>query len=212
MSKREVIKEYVSRVAGEFPDGEIICDQPIDVLFAKMGVHCVSANGKSAKTTFEKIWSDGKESIVKCVPETGRTHQIRVHLQYLGYPIVNDCMYNNIVFGPEKGKGGLFGKPLEQLIEDVTKEFGGAAWIDDFDNRMSVYLEQRPESSVDAPSAKPDPSSPYYDAHCVDCHLTSRDPKLEQLEMYLHCLKYEGPGWSYSTPMPKWAAPPEETT
>ena len=39
-------------------------------------------------------------------PHTGRMHQIRVHLQYLGYPIVNDPLYNNTVWGQEKGKGG----------------------------------------------------------------------------------------------------------
>jgi len=211
ISQRNVKKEYLARVVGEFPDDEICCEQPIGALSTKMGIHWVTLDGKSAVTRFQKLFTDGNESVVRCIPETGRTHQIRVHLQYLGYPIVNDNIYNNPVFGPEKGKGGVFGKAKEELIKEVTLVFGGASWIDDFDSSLSAYLEKRPESSLDAPSAKPDLTSPFYDAHCADCHMISRDPSVEQLEMYLHCLKYEGPDWSYSTPMPKWATLTETT-
>ena len=49
-------------------------------------------------------------------PHTGRTHQIRVHLQYLGHPIINDPLYNSDVWGPERGKGGNYGKSEEQVI------------------------------------------------------------------------------------------------
>ncbi len=48
-------------------------------------------------------------------PHTGRTHQIRVHLQWLGYPIVNDPLYNTDIWGPLRGKQGDFGKPEEEV-------------------------------------------------------------------------------------------------
>ena len=51
---------------------------------------------REATTLFKriKVFENGKESLVLCQPLTGRTHQIRVHLQALGYPIVNDGLYN----------------------------------------------------------------------------------------------------------------------
>ena len=49
------------------------------------------------------------------VPYTGRMHQIRVHLQWLGYPIVNDPIYNHISWGPNRGRGGV----SEELVHKV---------------------------------------------------------------------------------------------
>jgi len=50
---------------------------------------------KDAMTEFECVGAtpDGNESVVRCLPSTGRTHQIRVHLRHLGYPIANDSCY-----------------------------------------------------------------------------------------------------------------------
>ena len=75
----------------------------------------MNSNGKQCKTIFERLNYNGKSSTVLCKPKTGRMHQIRVHLQYLGYPILNDNIYNSIAFGPNKGKGGVFGKSLEEV-------------------------------------------------------------------------------------------------
>lgn len=50
----------------------------------KIGVCKVSPKGKDCTTTFEKLGYNGKTSVVLCKPLTGRMHQIRVHLQYLG--------------------------------------------------------------------------------------------------------------------------------
>ncbi len=96
--------------------GIVSCDQPIEVLAHKIGICIVSPNGKSCTTIFERLNYNGKSSTVLCKPITGRMHQIRVHLQYLGFPIINDSFYNNYVFGPQKGKLGQFGKTREQVI------------------------------------------------------------------------------------------------
>lgn len=48
------------------------------------------------------------QSVVHCKPQTGRTHQLRVHLQYIGYPIANDPLYSQEeIWGPQCGKGGV---------------------------------------------------------------------------------------------------------
>lgn len=49
--------------------------------------------GKSAVTHYETIESFGYVSVVKCRLETGRTHQIRVHMKYIGHPLLNDARY-----------------------------------------------------------------------------------------------------------------------
>ncbi|GLI65020.1 hypothetical protein VaNZ11_008390 [Volvox africanus] len=61
------------------------------------------AGAKHAETHFRRlsVAPDGLTSVVQAVPKTGRTHQIRVHLQYLGHPIANDTQY-----------GGSYGLPL----------------------------------------------------------------------------------------------------
>lgn len=62
----------------------IECEQPIEVVSYKIGVCKVSPGGKTCITTFRKLGFNGKTSIISCKPHTGRMHQIRVHLQYLG--------------------------------------------------------------------------------------------------------------------------------
>ncbi|GIY36540.1 RNA pseudouridylate synthase domain-containing protein 2 [Caerostris extrusa] len=73
-------------------------------------------------TEFQKLSFNGKSSVVRCRPYTGRTHQIRAHLQYLGYPILNDPLYNSYAFGPEKGKHGVFHKNVDELMEDLINK------------------------------------------------------------------------------------------
>lgn len=61
-------------------------------------------------------------SIVHCLPLTGRTHQIRVHLQFLGHPITNDPIYSNrAVFGPSLSKNDSSGQDDAEVIERLGK-------------------------------------------------------------------------------------------
>ncbi|XP_074646356.1 uncharacterized protein LOC141902498 [Tubulanus polymorphus] len=128
--ERKVEKDYVCRVEGEFPSGQIICNEPLATMSPKIGLHKVSPDGKESSTMFERLSYNGKSSVVRCKPFTGRTHQIRVHLQYLGYPIVNDPLYNSPVYGPNKGKNGDYNKSEEQLIADILKLHSAENWAD----------------------------------------------------------------------------------
>lgn len=126
---RKVSKEYVCRVEGLFPDGVIMCNEPIAVLSPKMGISIVSPKGKECSTEFQRLSYNGKSSVVLCKPLTGRMHQIRVHLQYLGFPIVFDPIYNHDAFGPQKGKNGDFGKSPETLLTCLMSIHNAEKWL-----------------------------------------------------------------------------------
>lgn len=115
-------KEYVCRVVGEFPEHEVVCEEPILVVSYKVGVCRVDPKGKPCQTLFQRLSYNGSTSVVRCLPRTGRTHQIRVHLQFLGHPIVNDPIYNMEAWGPDRGKGGKIGKTDEELLKALVEE------------------------------------------------------------------------------------------
>ncbi|XP_070574843.1 pseudouridylate synthase RPUSD2-like [Ptychodera flava] len=123
---RELRKTYVSRVRGEFPSEPVVCSEPILTMSHKIGVCRVSPDGKPCKTEFYRISYNGSSSVVRCIPHTGRMHQIRVHLQYLGYPIINDPLYTSSAWGPDTAKGGVVNKTTEEilaaLIENHNRE------------------------------------------------------------------------------------------
>ncbi|KRX54413.1 Uncharacterized protein T09_11270, partial [Trichinella sp. T9] len=196
MIENQIKKEYLCLVDGEFPEEEVVCDKPLDVLSQSMGIMYITDDGKPSLTKFYKLFSDGKTSILKCCPETGRTHQIRVHLQYLGYPIVNDYVYNNSdAFGPNKGKLCDYGKSLDELREVVKTCFTAEKWIDR-------------KSTVDPTKFE---NCSWFNVECHFCCTKFLDPKPSDLEMYLHCFRYSGLEWSYETPLPKWAQILKET-
>ncbi|XP_071743463.1 pseudouridylate synthase RPUSD2 isoform X5 [Lepeophtheirus salmonis] len=135
---RQCRKEYVCRVEGEFPKESIICKESIEVISYKIGVCKVSPSGKDCHTEFQRLSYNGQTSVVLCKPHTGRMHQIRVHLQFLGYPVINDPLYNHAVFGPLKGKGGNIGKTDDELIQDLIFIHNAENWLGIDDNSPSA--------------------------------------------------------------------------
>lgn len=109
-------REYVAMVWGDFDDnkGTItgnIARNPKDKL--QMAVFDDPAIGKHAVTHYEVIESFGYVTVVKCVLETGRTHQIRVHMKHIGHPLFNDARYG----GDKILRGTTFAK-YRQFVEN----------------------------------------------------------------------------------------------
>ena len=90
MKDGSVQKEYIAVVNGCPTPRKGVIDAPID---RDTGIkRKVSQSGKPALTEYEVI-KNGENSVVRLYPKTGRTHQIRVHLSHMGYPIFGDSMY-----------------------------------------------------------------------------------------------------------------------
>lgn len=90
---RKTKKQYMAVVTGHPKQNEAIIDLPIGRNPTAPSTFRVDAGGKSAQTTYKVIASNDAYSLVQLQPRTGRTHQLRVHLQYLGTPIVGDRVY-----------------------------------------------------------------------------------------------------------------------
>lgn len=201
MKAREVSKEYVARVVGEFPLGEVCVEEPVRSVEPRLGLNAVCKNedegAKHAKTVFRRISYDGRTSVVKCKPFTGRTHQIRVHLQFLGHPIANDPIYSNVtVWGPTLGKG---------FVSDFQ----------DIVSKLDQYGRTKCAESWYEPNAK---GEALLDEKCSICETDLySDPGPNDLDLWLHAYRYESmeidpntdrKKWSYHTKLPAWALDP----
>jgi 23S rRNA-/tRNA-specific pseudouridylate synthase len=143
--ERQVSKEYICKVHGKFTEQvnkifnesiknfdatihficsePVLCTEPIVIVTHKLGICRVDPAGKTCLTSFTRLSYDIHKdiSILKCEPKTGRMHQIRVHLQWLGHPIVNDPLYCHPAWGPHRGRNGLGIGDMDQVISDIVK-------------------------------------------------------------------------------------------
>src|SRR5699024_2910673 len=98
LKDRKMERNYQAIVHGDIPHDYGTIDAPIGRSEKNRQMMDVTDKGKPAITHFEVTERlHGMYSVVKCKLETGRTHQIRVHMKYIGYPIVGDPKY-----GPRK--------------------------------------------------------------------------------------------------------------
>ncbi len=116
---KRVHREYVALLIGNFPSNTAFIDAPIGRSKKNFNKMEVTPNGKMAKTHLKVLKRYKDYTLVSLVLETGRTHQIRVHLSYIGYPIYNDPVYQNKKTTP-------FGQFLHsrhlEFIHPITKQ------------------------------------------------------------------------------------------
>ncbi len=120
LKKKEVKRTYLALVEGVIKPARGTIDAPIgrdpkDRLKMK-----VIAGGKEAVTHFKVLKRYQNKTLIECQLDTGRTHQIRVHLAYINHPVVNDPVYGH------SKKTTSFGQMLHsykiELVEPLTKE------------------------------------------------------------------------------------------
>jgi 23S rRNA pseudouridine1911/1915/1917 synthase len=86
-------REYIALVYGDFKEEEGSIDAPIARHPKNRLKMAVVPQGKHAKTHFKVLERFGKYTLISCILETGRTHQIRVHMAYINHPVVGDPLY-----------------------------------------------------------------------------------------------------------------------
>jgi len=139
IQKREVKKTYIALVRGTIKENEATINMPIGRSVSDRKKMAVARTGKEAITHFKVLERYSGYTLLEVNIETGRTHQIRVHLSEIGYPIIGDEVYSNgkNVFGvkgqmlhasklifkhPKTGKEIEVQAPIPEYFENVLKQ------------------------------------------------------------------------------------------
>ena len=95
IKNHEVKKTYIALVRGAVKENEATIDMPIGRSNSDRKKMAVNKNGRNAITHIKVLKRYDKYTLLEVNIETGRTHQIRVHLSHIGYPIIGDYTYSN---------------------------------------------------------------------------------------------------------------------
>lgn len=93
MENKTFKKEYLALVSGIFDKKQGTIDLPIARKENSIIERCISENGQKSITHYQVLEKFDNYSLVKCTLETGRTHQIRVHMKAIGHPLLGDDLY-----------------------------------------------------------------------------------------------------------------------
>lgn len=210
--RKDVEKEYIARVKGEFPASRLTYQGPVFLLNSTAGyIMPGSQVPVDSSTTFTRLRYNVEldESIVSCKPHSGKMHQIRIHLRNLGFPIVNDTLYN-----PAKSDKlnslrnnielKLY-KRVEQSTQDNTDIQINIVKKSDFESEeiqhnIKMLLQLRQARLAELFLSK---------TVCEECQRPIVASTEECGSFWLHARKYEvninGELLSFSAPEPDWA-------
>ena len=138
IKNHEVKKTYMALVRGCVKENEATIDMPIGRSNSDRKKMAVNKNGKNAVTHIKVLKRYDKYTLLEINIETGRTHQIRVHLSHIGFPVIGDYIYSNgkNEFGvvgqclhakelefkhPISGNDMKLQAPLPKYFEDILK-------------------------------------------------------------------------------------------
>ena len=165
---------------------------------------------------------DGLTSLVECRPLTGRSHQIRAHLSYLGHPIANDIQYGGTYEGPRncRAVADAMGVAWGVVEQKATGNGGGSEGLVAQQCRGSKDEEEAQELLIREEREKnneffmqqglcPDIVAPdeLNDPHCPHCpRYGPKNYPADLRPLWLHARKYASPDWEFEAPLPEWAS------
>lgn len=144
IKNREVKKVYIALVRGIVAENEATINMPIGRSNKDRKKMAVVKNGKEAITHFKVIKRFDKYTLLEVKIDTGRTHQIRVHLSEIGHPVVGDEIYSN-----GKNEFGVHGQLLHAKSLDFKHPITGkdmhleAELPEEFKNVLKKLEEER---------------------------------------------------------------------
>lgn len=135
LQSRAMKKRYWVLVKGQWQGDVQRCEAALIKNQLQSGERIVKVdrNGKHAITVFRPLQVFGDATLLEATLKTGRTHQIRVHLQYLGYPVAGDDRYGDREFNrlmKQRGLKRLFLQSVELAYRDHEHLFGACALLD----------------------------------------------------------------------------------
>ena len=131
---RKVKKIYIALVKGNVAENEATIDMPIGRSTKDRKKMAVRKDGKEAITHFKVIKRYDKYTLLEIKIDTGRTHQIRVHMEKIGHPVVGDTVYSN-----GKNEFGVVGQMLHAKSLDFTHPITGKKMH--FEAELPEYFE-----------------------------------------------------------------------
>lgn len=135
LKEHSITRKYHAIVHGRLKEDEGTIDKPIGrhpIDRKKMSVHCT--NGREAITHYRVLKRFQQFTYIECQLETGRTHQIRVHMSSIGHPILGDQIY-----GPAKCPYKLQGQTLHAKVLGITHPTTGEYM--EFDAPLPDYFQ-----------------------------------------------------------------------
>ena len=132
-SEHSIQKTYYAIIDGQPKEKQAIINLPIGRMKNSPSLFMVSINGKPAETYYKIINKSKHFSLVKLMPKTGRTHQLRVHMKAIGTPIHGDRLYNSHFKQSDK-RLYLHAESLSIILPDGTKKTFTSQIPDDFLN------------------------------------------------------------------------------
>lgn len=202
IKEHKVQKTYLAEVDGTFPNN---ITESREKIFWERGMlkATVSEQGVDAETHFKLISSNTKKktSIVECRPITGRSHQIRIHLAHLGFPIVNDPIY-----GKRRMSSGFYSdwKSDAATVKLNAEQFTDTAEVQ---QRRQSYRacewSKRERARLGRPLSALEEGSKL---SCLNCPQVTnmKNVELETMYIHLHALKYQSDQWSFQVAPPPW--------
>lgn len=127
-------RQYLAVVHGNFEQKEGIINLPVGRNPVKPEKMAVIENGKPSITHYKVLEEFNNYSFIELTLETGRTHQIRVHMAYIGHPVVNDSLYSKKPFKV---------KTQEQVLQAYKLKFTAMK------NNDIIELEIKPDNDIE---------------------------------------------------------------